>query len=217
MLRKDVAIRTLNLLSLIVLIFASLSSAKHHYIELQPGPDAGKDTYISSASPNENFGDVPFLLILYEESVTDVWTLIQFNLDPYMGASVDYALLWLDCFEYESPCVAEVFRIAESWDEHTVTFNNRPGYNLDIVSEATVIPDDWMVVDVAGIIHSWLGGLFTNNGFYIRVEENPEIGYAEFRSSDYTVNPYARPELQLSYTYAGVTPSSYGSIKAAFR
>ena len=209
--------RSLIFLNLVLLVAASLSSATDHYIELQPGPDAGKDSYISSTAPGDNFGNEPYLRIFYQDGGADIWTLVQFNLDPYMGASVGYALLWLYCFEYESPCVAEVFRITESWDEHTVTFNNRPGYNLDIVSEATVTPNDWIVLDVAGIVHGWLGGLFANNGFYIRVEENPETGYAEFRSSDYTVDPYKRPAFQMLYTYTSVAPSSYGVIKAAFR
>jgi hypothetical protein len=213
--------RSLNLLILTALMFASISSATYHEVTLQPGPDAGKDSYIPNYDPDENFGDVPFLLILYDESESpthDCWAIIQFNLNPYMGASVDYATLRLYCFATDGPAFdAEVFRVAGTWDEHTITFNNRPAHNLDLISEMTVTAGDWIEVDVANIVDSWLSGSFDNNGFYIWVKENPERCLADFHGSDYSGNPDRRPILEMGYTYTDVTSSSYGSIKAAFR
>ena len=209
--------RCLICLSFALIVTASLSSATHHEVTLQPGPDAGKDSYISSAFPDSNFGDETYLTIFYQFSATDIRTAIQFNLDPYIGVSVDYATLWLYCYAYESPCIAEIFRINGSWDEHTLTWNNKPGFNHDIVSEAMISPNDWIEIDVAEIVQSWLSESYANNGFYIWVWEGLTLSYAEFYSSDYTVDPDWRPKLEMGYTYTGVAPSSYGAIKAAFR
>jgi hypothetical protein len=211
--------RCLIFVNLVLLVTATLSSATYHEVTLQPGPDVGKDSYISTATPSDNFGDELYLRILFYEIFDDrfeAWTLIQFNLDPYMGASVDYATLSLYCFEYESPCVAEVRRITEPWDEHTVTCYNRPGYNWDIVSETTVTSEGWIEVGVTEIVHSWLSGAFTNNGLYILAQVNPELCCAELHSSDFKVAD-RRPKLEIGCTHTAAAPSSYGAIKAAFR
>ena len=124
-------------------------SSRYIEINIQPGPEKGKDAIVSNLNPDKNFGDYKYFEATYlSESVLTVMksnrSLIAFNLDTLPKSAVIKKVLLnlrydlpipFDSIYYTtntSPIAgiawygAVLQQIVEPWEENKVTWNNQP-------------------------------------------------------------------------------------------
>ncbi|MCP4231771.1 MAG: DNRLRE domain-containing protein [bacterium] len=182
-------------------------------VELPSTNDAG----IWQNYPDNNYGTSNYMWVGYNTGFVD--SLIEFGgLSSYMGATVNEAILELYIsIDWGNPHADnQAYLAAESWEESTVTWNNRPDLIGDInIPFGTPPVTDWLVVDVSTVVQDWLDATYDNYGFYILTLS---FGYGGFYcySKEY-INDVYRPKLTLDYIPGAVESASLGSMKAVFR
>jgi len=198
----------------VVLFFLALSMAANaSQVILNPS----QDTFIWSYAPGSNYGGLDYLVIGCQNG----WwldSLMQFDLSSYSGVVVESAYLRLYVYSSEGPFPPTgifIGRVAASWDEMTVTWNNKPG-----AADCTYIAgpgsvDAWWVIDVASYVNDWVSGTYDNYGFIIGTLDT-EGNYFHVWSREYA-NPDYRPQLELNYHDVSVQPTSLGIIKAIYK
>jgi hypothetical protein len=213
----------MRLLFTVTLVLVSAFCATGLDVELQPGPGDGKDTFVSSASPTNNYGSH---FHMYVGRSTDTGgalrTFIEFTgLDAYIadGYTCTEAILDLETFAVTSgPAeVYGVYRVEEDWDEDTVIWDYQPAFG----GTPVIFEDPWSggyVIDITTIVAEWFDGAAEHHGLCIKHEneESEESGNFGCYSSNEGVSGN-RPELTVALTGAAVEAASLGEVKAVFR
>ncbi|MCP4230648.1 MAG: DNRLRE domain-containing protein [bacterium] len=209
---------------LYILIIASSVTVLHAsagIVEFKPGPYVGKDTFVSSGSPNTNYG---YMEYMYVGNIggTILQSLIQFTqLDGYIDTPVNSAILHL-YFEVSvqiTGCTLYMDRITEDWiekDDGGVTWNTKPGVAgaPESYEYPTYTYRVWEEFDVTGFVSDWLDGVYDNYGWLIYTTDNRQHN-ADAATSEFT-EPNFRPKLVVDFD-SPVESSSLGEIKAAFK
>jgi len=162
---------------------------------------ATKDTFVNEGSSGTNYGSETYLRIGYAYVRRG---LIQFDLSSLSGKTIDSAELRLYKYDnYGNPegRIYNVHRIAGSWTETSVTWNNAPGYDSGVTASATVPNNNnWMTWDVKSGVQAFARGTYTNYGWLIK--DSDESGYSAchsyFYSIEYTGTTYD-PVLIVTY------------------
>ncbi|MGC9032710.1 MAG: MopE-related protein, partial [Candidatus Woesearchaeota archaeon] len=131
---------------------------------------ATKDSYVSFANPNTNYGSDSYIKvranILYPKRA-----LIKFDLPSkpsnYTLTSAKFNI-YLSSAPWFSERTYELHRIANDWQENSVTWRNQPYYVLDASSNALIpkTPGQWIVFDVTDDVKKFYNG-FPNYGWII--------------------------------------------------
>lgn len=198
-------------------LLLAISGYGTNTVTLQPDGAASKDTVIWASYPDDNYGDAPSIWAGMYLGYGDA--LVKFNgLDAYIGVTLTYAELNLHTgLKYDMGDEFWVCRIDGTWDEHTVTWNDNPGFEGTVYETfETPAGNTWLSVDVTAIVQTWLDGSFLHHGFYVGLHSGG-FGYFFFKSGEYTSNPDLRPYLYLEYSYASIAPASLGEVKTIFR
>jgi len=113
------------------------------------------------------------------------------------------------------PLDCVVRKIYGDWDQDTVTWNNKPGYDIHPAAYFTFTYDeDWIEIDVTELVEDWLDNDETPYGFYVGPYES-HYCQACCYSGEYLENPVIRPALKMNYTPdSAVEKTSWGAIKA---
>jgi|GEM_PF-998788 len=171
--------------------------------------DAVGDTFISQAVPGENYGGLQALTVAYTDLGWAYRSLIQFDLASLPpGSAVVSATLevYLPGNKAASGQIFTVWadRSTAAWQEMTVTWLTRPGYEslgdpyTDIGGQA----DYWVAWDVTNVVAAWVDGSRPNYGFVLHGEEAPwAVGFADLASRE----SLAVPRLTISYIHAPPT------------
>ena len=196
---------------------------QYNVLELQPGPETGKDAMISNLEPDKNFGDHKYFETTFlSEPVLTVMrsnrSLIDFDLNSLpKSAIIQKVTLHLS---YDLPIPfdttyilntdpstgvsfygAILQQIIEPWDEHRVTWNTQPKtiemnqvFLYPFIRNSNIIE-----LDVTGLFVNPSASMLPNYGMLFRLW--PQDGFPGFRfaSSDYGV-PEMRPKLVIYYT-----------------
>lgn len=178
--------------------------------------DASQDTEVDEVLSTINFGAEPDIEIYADWEDDPVWlvkALFLFPVDLPAGAIVDEAVLQVHVLDRSTdPGPVNIFRVADSWAEMSVTWDSRPGENRDIVvsenaPEVIINPEPWDI-DVTDIVQSWADG-FPNNGFYLDVPDNDnwvDVDLATKENSDSEI----RPHLWVNYHVGGACEEDEG-------
>ena len=172
-------------------------------ITIQPGPNEGKDSFVSSCSPDDNFSDyVGFRIGRWDDKIRRSY--LQFDLNTLPA---DAVITNADLKLYQSSTFGTVgftislFKITANWEENTITWNNQPDYHPIPESISSVIMGEstWLSWDVSTLLQEWVDGSITNHG--IVLVGNTTVSFSEvfFRSSDYLDTPDQRPKLEITY------------------
>jgi len=183
----------------------SLAYASTQYITLQPGSE-GKDNYISSTWPDNNYGDVAnFYVGTY--AVSNYYrAYLQFDLSTILGnARIVDADLKL--YQYASLGSGNfqigLHKVTGNWEESTMTCNLQPTSSSETEALRTVYTGSttWRSWDIDDLVQGWLDGSITNQGMLLKSTDetlSSSLG-VHFRSSDYTTDVSKRPKLVISY------------------
>ena len=191
-------------------------------LELQPGPEDGKDAMISNLQPDKNFGDYKYFETTFlSEPVLTVMrsnrSLIYFNMDSLpksaMIQKVTLRLTYDLPIPFDSTFIlpdasngvalygAVLQQIVEPWDEHKVTWNTQP--RTTELNQVFIYPfilnTNVIEVDVTGLFINPSASALPNLGMLFRLWPRDEFPGFRFASSDYP-EAYMRPKLIIHYT-----------------
>jgi hypothetical protein len=177
-------------------------------LELQPGPDDGKDAMISNLEPERNFGDYKYFEATFlTEPVLTVMrsnrSLIYFAMDSLPKSAVIQKVILRLTYDLPVPFDStyiirdpntgvEFFgavlqQITEPWDEHKVTWNTEPKtteFN-QVFIYPFILNTNRIEVDVTGLFVNPGASMLPNYGMLFRLWPRDEFPGFRFASSDY--------------------------------
>ena len=195
---------------------------QYNTLELQPGPENGKDAMISNLEPDRNFGDYKYFETTFlTEPVLTVMrsnrSLIYFNMDSLPKSAIiqkvtlrltyDLPIPWDSINITPDPSTgvaiygAVLQQIIEPWDEHKVTWNTQPKtteFN-QVFIYPFILNTNVIEVDVTGLYVNPGASMLPSYGMLFRLWPDEKFPGFRFASSDYA-EAYMRPKLIIQYT-----------------
>ncbi|MEJ5311807.1 MAG: DNRLRE domain-containing protein [Anaerolineae bacterium] len=159
---------------------------------------ATKDSYVSSASPNTNYGANTGVQVgnVTFPSAAIYHTLLAFDLSslPADAVILTATLELSQTNTYFAGILINTQALTSTWAEGTVTWNNQPGFTL--TDEATESPysGDWRRWNITSIAQKWHAGTLTNYG--VRLVYVSGASFVQAFSSSEGANP---PRLVVEY------------------
>jgi len=114
------------------------------------------DTYVNSGSPNSNYGTSTSLRA---DASPDLHSYLKFNISNLNQKLISKAQLFIYATNRSSRGLDIHFVENNSWDEKTITFNNRPVQGSVIATNGSSNSGVWLAFDVTSIVNS--EGLFS--------------------------------------------------------
>jgi hypothetical protein len=183
----------------------ALTYASQQTITLQPGLE-GKDNYISSTLPDNNYGDYNHFYVGTYGVSYYYRAYLQFDLStiPVDARIVDADL---KLYQYDSLSSGNfqigLYKVTGNWEENTMTCNLQPTSSSETEALRTVYTGSttWRSWDIDDLVQGWLDGSITNQGMLLKSTDETlgsTLGIY-FRSSDYTTDASERPKLEIDY------------------
>jgi uncharacterized protein (TIGR02145 family) len=187
--------------SLFLLFISSIICFSTTIVKSQPSANSvdlvpSGDSFVRSGSPTNNYGSGPLLYAGTYSGTNE--SLVKFDLSCIPpGANITSAVITIS---YTSSIMGTVsgniYPISSSWNESTVTWNNKPTYitqhAVSFSKSTTQTPWSFNITDM---VTSWYEGKYANNGLYLKVS-TPSC-YINFKSREYG----DKKQLKLTITY----------------
>lgn len=156
--------------------------------------DCSQDTEVDEELSDVTAGDDAVIEVHADWEDDPVWqikTLFQFPVEANYEIVLEAVLrLYVVGNNDTDPGPLAIFRAGSAWDEATVTWDERPTENRDIVVTEPAAPMGSLgtpglwEIDVTEIVQSWQEG-FPNNGFYIDVPDNDNWVGVDIATKEY--------------------------------
>jgi len=195
---------------------------RYNVLEIQPGPESGKDAMISNLEPDRNFGDYKYFEATFlTEPVLTVMrsnrSLIAFNTDSLPKSAIiqkvtlrltyDLPIPFDSTYITTDPVTgvelygAVLQQIIEPWDENKVTWNNQPKtIEMNQVFVYPFIKNSNIIdLDVTSLFVNPSASILPNYGMLFRLWPDNMFPGFRFASSDYP-EPFMRPKLIIYYS-----------------
>ncbi len=192
-------------------------------LTIQPGPEEGKDSYVSSLIPGMNYGANDYLS--FGQDTFTVSTLgvhranyinyvlrayLQFDLSELSSAAVIERADLMLFQPIATPIITTVgspglvigaFQVTEGWEESSITWNDQPFFSSSPESTITILPMEtgWRIWDIASLLQGWVEGSIPNHGVVLKHPGTNTVISINCYSSDYTGNSALRPKLEITY------------------
>ncbi len=168
---------------------------------------AEEDGWGNAANTAANYGNSTYLSVKDRSGVAEAYIRFsQQDLDSLIGQTIESATFFL--YQYQgtnSPGdILNLHQINSNWNESTLVWNNRPGYDLVSLSAINITGDlniagwrEW--AGLKNTVSGWPGN--PNFGFALEnnLDANKEALFARFYSSE-SANPALRPYLKVVTT-----------------
>lgn len=191
----------------------NISEEVHYVFSNQPDGAAGKDAVISSIVPDNNYADLPDIMLYAwtQGGVLNVnRTVIDFGLsDIPPDARIDSAYISLyfnTTSEYGSEHVGEtsfiIKRATSDWDESTVTWNSQPSTTAThqvTVNGATQPTQDFPHINISSLIQDYISNPQSSYGFLLKLVNEDPFKILLLASSDHS-DGNLRPKIEVYYT-----------------
>ena len=198
-----------------LLAFLMVASCLGDTIVLQPGPEAGKDTFVGDRQlASENYGTYD-LQVHSGNAYAPCRILIQLDLSSVF--SVDSATLRLylrgteGWFHGTPPVPPNIVahRVTGPWEELSVTWHSRPDYGSAVEASTQVNGVGWYEWDITALVKAWKSGVHPNHGVLLKWENEDRDGSSvceyHFESSDST-DATKRPIVKIETPYTVLQP-----------
>ncbi len=180
---------------------------QEYSIIIQPDAAAGKDAYISSSSPNKNYGSADPLKV----QTNSLRALIEWDLSSIpANADISSALmrLYVPSVQKTSGNTVNAHRITRIWYEDNVTWNKYDGANSWTTAGGDYSSTVWASTpvgasrkyyfwDITQLVRSWHNSTYQNYGIILVSQSNNNR--KDISSSDSTTAS-RRPALLVNYT-----------------
>lgn len=217
--------KTISLLTISCALFSfsactNVDSLKcEHILNLQPGPEFGKDAFLHTEFPDRTHGnaaDIPtmawtFYALGEDEGLTR--SLLQFDLSsiPH-NAEIRYAKLSLYNNPYSNNSQGEhssrsgsnevdIHQVLEEWAEHSVTWNNQPSIHsapILTLAQSTDAHQDYEDINLTSTVKYWFDNPDKNHGIMMKMQTEQHYRCVILASSDNSVAEL-RPKLTINY------------------
>ena len=195
----------------------ALTYAEMQTLTIQPNESVGKDTYVDSLHPSQNFGSSNQLVTSVYSANMLCRIYIQFDVSSIpSGVVIEDAKLELYHWTgqntsyggYAAP--VGVYKVTSAWNESDITWDNQPTFDktaVDIITVPASAAKSYLSWNVTDLVNGWRPVRSDFNVHVLRVnygvvlidtDENTYEGWKSFRSSDET-NPDQRPKLVITY------------------
>ncbi len=170
------------------------------------------DSYVMEFDPAYNFGSETKFVVGYQYGWVNA--LMKFDLSPYSGATINDAYIRLYVFSHGGAFPTDEIRITMNnadWDESTVTWNNKPGFNgrIDLVAPGI---NGWWDIYVTDWVQAIVDGTEPDYGFQV-YKGDTDNDYFFIYSKESSTN---RPRLEIDFSSSDLQPATLGSIKRMF-
>jgi len=200
---------------LIATVFVA-SISKAQTLTLQPDGTTGKDAFINDLQTDATGGanpDLPAIAWTNGGLPVTVRGLVQFDLSSLpIGTVINSATIYLYHNPNSQNCSAQhqslsgsnegiISRITSTWDENTVTWNNKPGTSpINQVSiPASTSPTQDYALDVTQMVQDMVNYPTSSFGFELKLVTESYYRSLIFASSDET-DATNHPKLVVNYT-----------------
>jgi len=175
---------------------------------IKPDGTEGKDSFVSSAGPDDNYGDLTYgLLGSSVDSPSSIFMRGYFQYDLSTIPSTAVVTSAKFGLYYASSGLADLplglYKVLEEWDEAIITWNNQPQclteseYTLTIYSGSTTgIYKYWY--NLTDLVQGWLDGSIVNYGMMIRDADESSLDTMAWVGSSEANEEY-RPKLTINY------------------
>ncbi|NTV84252.1 MAG: DNRLRE domain-containing protein, partial [Bacteroidales bacterium] len=194
--------------------------APEYTLEIQPGPEEGKDAQLWTIMPDNNYGDIP-------KFDCSGWThygvpgvnrgIIDFDLSAIpdnaeiTDAKLNFYFVCLEptYFGHTGENDAYLQLITEPWEEDSVTWNNQP---LTTETDQLYLPPstdpymDYTDLEVTNLIRKLHAEPENYHGIMLRLLNESPYRCLLFASSDYMDTVEMRPKLVITYTLNSLLP-----------
>ena len=159
------------------------------------------DTFVVSQSASKNYGAWPQLGVMPGGP-----TFIRFDLSGVpANATITKAVVRLYVDQVTQPGSFDIYEVDTPWDENTVNFTNAPtpgqsatNGHPTAISRTSV--NEFVQVDITGLVQDWLNGTVQNNGIAIGLTS--QTGGFSFDSKESPFTSH-EPELEITTVTAG--------------
>lgn len=206
--------------------FTKLTGQTGKPLTLHPEADA----FVSSGHPSEPGTPIDQIFVGYDKlyGYAKERGLLRFDLRGIPeGAIIERATLrlWLASWQRPvgnwDPMDVHVYPIATPWDEETVTWNTKPGYDeVPLVNPVAVPPgpEQWIEFDVTRLVQEWVNGARPNHGFMLLGDESEGYHDRSFWSKECDpakcgANREKQPQLVVEYFVPTPTPTPHLELK----
>jgi len=184
----------------------ALESATIVQETIKPEGIEGKDSFVSSAAPDDNFGDLTYGFLGSSDSPSIfIRGYFQYDLSTIPSTAVvtsaNFALYYATSGLADLPL--GLYKVLEEWDEAIITWNNQPTcsteseYTLTIYSGSTTgVYKHWY--NLTDLIQGWLDGSIVNYGMMIRDADESSLDTMAWVGSSEADEEY-RPKLMINY------------------
>jgi PKD repeat protein len=152
-----------------------------HQSEIEPTDAA----YVYSYLPSNNFESLDLCVGFENYGTThERITYLKFDLPDIPEATIESAKLSLYCYSTHFPLNVQVHRSTDvSWEEETITWNNKPSYSSDSSDTVEVNNDTWCEWDVTNYVQDALSSGQLTIVLDAVISENHDYTYAFFYES----------------------------------
>lgn len=188
-------------------------------ITIQPGPEEGMDSYVSSHNPASTYGTLPYINMgkallssmgvnranyMYEYMYDYFRAYLQFSLSSLpAGAVIVNAALKLYQFNNSGTedFMISLHQVTEYWSEGTITWINKPDYissperTITVTAGATA----WLSWDITDLVQGWLDESITNYGIMLKGTDESSPNVSGCYSSELIPEPALHPKLEVTY------------------
>ncbi|MDA8233708.1 MAG: DNRLRE domain-containing protein [Clostridia bacterium] len=181
---------------------------------LQPGPVDGRDTYISSLSPNSNYRSTHTLQVGYGSQRGETRSFFVFkNLFAQVPKGVKITSASFSVFpeqDIQGDTTIDLYPVLVnwSWENSTLTWNwwAKNGRIGSLIASKTGSNGSWWSYDVKDLVQKWVDGSIRNNGMMLAPRnknqaarifyscDDPKKDYRPILKVEYTKKPEPKPE-----------------------
>jgi len=161
---------------------------------------SNKDSYVSIENPEANYGSATKMRVNNTHNGgTRELSYIQFDISSVpFGANILSATLTLLCKASSNPNLVFVYRVLDTWTEHTITWNNKPHWYTSLFAPNTYVDTTgWYSWNVTQNVTDWHSGKYSNYGFALISNETGNHT-SKFATKEYGCSS-CRPKLEITY------------------
>ena len=164
------------------------------------------DAYVSTASPDTNYGTTGTLPTIGQDGAGKIRrALFEFDVLSAVpgGATIHNATLVTNAYDDRYTKDARVYRVAEVWDEATVTWNNQPTFVTTGSAAPTITGPGYIYANVTSIV-AWQCANSSNNGMLMKQFDEATKGSWDLYSCE-SAYTYVRPWLTIHWATANTS------------
>ncbi|MBI3623555.1 S8 family serine peptidase [Candidatus Pacearchaeota archaeon] len=168
----------------------------------QPNGTYGKDSYVHQGFPDTNYGDVDLFVHYNYYNLP----FLEFNLTKLQEINKSIDILGSNLTLYNSYSTlgsggsSYIFGVIQSWNESTITYNNRPSLGASY-SYALINPSSFVTYDLTSLVKEWINGSSTNYG--LEISPTTTFDHWAYLLSSETGGSTTRPKFVIDYQVKG--------------